>query len=142
MMTIPCRTLNEAALVAEQLEQADLLPVLSHELSDKDPQDGATNSSLRVQVSAKALAAEKELLESLNFRPDVLCAQQPLHWVIKIAAFGLPVLLALGCLIFIAEARRFRDEGFTRKLRDWKRWFLFGLVVWTAALLYVFHLTA
>jgi hypothetical protein len=27
--TIPCRTLPEAALVAEQLEQADIIPLLS-----------------------------------------------------------------------------------------------------------------
>ena len=129
---IPCRTLREAALVAEQLEQADILPVLSCE-----PSESATDSWLRVQVSAKALAAERELSESLNFRAEVDGAQQPLPLVMKMVALGLPMLLPLGCLIFLAEAGDFRNHGFARKLRDWKRWFLLGWVLWAAVVLLV-----
>jgi len=138
--SIQCRTLSEAALVAEQLEQVDILPLFSHEPSESDPQHSAADSSLQVQVSAKALAAEKELSESLNFRSDVYCAQQPLPLVMKLVALCLPGLLPLGCLIFMAEAGRFRNQGFARKLRDWKRWFLFGLAVWAAAVLFLIHL--
>jgi len=140
MTSIQCRTLSEAALVADQLEQADILPLLSDELPQKDPQNSATDSSIEVQVSAKALAAEKELSESLNFRSDVHCARQPLPLVMRIVALCLPALLPLGCLIFMAEAGRFRNQGFARKLREWKRWFLFGLVVWAAAVLFLIHL--
>jgi hypothetical protein len=132
--------LQEAALVAEELEQADIVPLLSGKSFEDDPHDRGTKSSLRIQVSAKALAAERDLFESLNFRSEVHCAQQPLPLGMKMIAFCLPALLSAGCLVFLAGAGRFRNQGFVRKLRDWKRWFLFGWIIWAAAVLFVVRL--
>jgi len=135
--SIPCRTLREAALVADQLEQADILPLVSDEPSEKDPYNRVMDFPLRVHVSAKALAAEKGLSDSLNFRSDTHFAQQPLRLVMKLVALGLPALFLIGWLVYLREARGFKDQGFTRRLREWTRWFLFGWVLWAAALLFV-----
>ena len=95
--TILCRTSGEAALVADQLEQVDILPLLSDEPSETDPQHSAKDSSLRVLVSAKAFAAEKGLAESLNFRMDVHGAQDPLPLAMKLMALVSPRFCLSGC---------------------------------------------
>ena len=79
-----------------------------------------------VQVSTKALEAEKELRASVGFTYEQACAQQPLPLMMKIIALFLPALLPIGFLVLISEARRFTKEGFERKAREWVRWFAFG----------------
>jgi len=132
--------LREAALVAEQLEKADILPLVPEKPSDTYPKDTADDFPIRVQVSTKALEAAKELSESLSFRADSHCAQQPLPLRLKITALCLPALPPAGLLLFIAGLGHFRSQGFARKVRDWKRWSFFGFVAWAAILLILIRL--
>ena len=135
--SIQCRTLKEAALVAEQLENADILPILPEEPSEKFPEKSDGDYLVQVQVSTRALEADKELSESLSFRSDAHCAKQPLPLGLKITALCLPAIFIIGLMIFIVEAGSLRTQGFARKAREWKRWFVLGLIAWAAVVLIV-----
>jgi len=138
--SIQCRTLGEAALVAKQLEKADILALVPEEPFEKYAQYCVLDISVPVQVSSGALDADQELSESLGFRADTLIPHESLPWGLKITALCLPVVLPAGLLLFIAGLGRFRSRGFARKVRDWKRWSLLGLVGWTAILLILIRL--
>jgi len=135
MTTIQCRTLAEAALVAGQLEGADILPLLDEESSEKCAENSPGDCLVEVRVSTKALEADQELSESLGFRAATESARQPLPLALKIIALCLPGIFILGLLVYLVRADSFRRHGFARKRREWNRWFAFGVIAWTAAVL-------
>jgi hypothetical protein len=123
-----CRTPEEAALVADQLEAADIVPLLPLTLPEN-----LEDHVIPVQVSTRALPANDELRASLGFRYEQHCAQQGLPFLMKAIAFCLPGLFLFGFLFFAIEAQRYRREGFERKAQQWARWFAYGLIGWIIA---------
>ena len=133
--TIQCRGLLEASLVAEQLEEADIVTLVPQDL---EPNCLVGSEALvTVQVSTKALESEKELCASVAFTYEQQCAQQPLTLMMKIIALCLPTIFPVGLIILIVEERRYRNQGLEKKAREWVRWFAFGFFGWLIIVVFV-----
>jgi len=127
---IHCRTPVEAALVMKKFQAADILALVPAEHSNWQRAPGATGT-LPIQVSTRALTADKELHDCVTFAYDPKTrAGHPLPSVMKIIAFLLPLLFPLGVFFFMIEASSFKNQGFQKRARDWARWFAIGMAAW------------
>src|SRR6266478_10114944 len=133
--TIQCRGLLEASLVAEQLEEADIVTLVPEDLESNCLV--GSEALVTVQVSTKALEAEKELCASVAFTYEQQCAQQPLPLMMKIIALCLPAILHVGFILLFIEAQRFTNQGLERKAGEWVRWFAFGFFGWLIIVVFV-----
>jgi len=127
---IHCRTPAEADLVMKKFQAADIVALVPVEHSISQLVRGATGT-LPIQVSTRALTADKDLHDCVTFAYDPkMRAGHPLPSVMKITAFLLPLLFPLGMFFFIIEASSFKNQGFQKKARDWACWFGFGMAAW------------
>ena len=127
---IHCRTPSEAALVMKKFEAADIVTLVPVEHSNWQPVRGATGT-LPIQVSTRALTADKDLYDCVTFAYDPkMRVRYPLPSIMKIIAFLLPLLFPIGMIFFVVEARAFEVQGFQKRAQDWARWFGLGMAVW------------
>jgi hypothetical protein len=127
---IHCRTPAEASLVMKKFEAADIVALVPVEHSNWQRAAGAIGI-LPIQVSTRALTADKDLHDSVTFAYNPkMRAGRPLPSIMKVIAFILPLLSPIGMFFFIVEARSFKNQGFQKRARDWARWFGVGLAAW------------
>jgi len=93
---IHCRTPAEAALVMKKFEAADIIALVPVEHSNWQRFHGAIGA-LPIQVSTRALTADKDLHRCVTFAYDPkMRAGHPLPSIMKIIAFLLPLLFPIG----------------------------------------------
>jgi hypothetical protein len=127
---IHCRTSAEADLVMKKFQAADIVALVPVDHSNWQRVRGATGI-LPIQVSTRALTADKDLHDCVTFAYDPkMRAGHPLPSVMKIIAFLLPLLFPIGMFLFILEATGFKNQGFQKRARDWARWFGIGMAAW------------
>jgi len=154
-----CRSISEALLVAEDLEREGMqfklcgnetleqLLERSQQERASFPLDAPVNSTpaelptaergVKFQVEACAYEAASHLLRSsLEFRapapvPD---AEKRLSSSGKAVAMLLGAFILPGVIIFAFMISSYRSGGLDRKARDFKFWFLMGLLAWAALL--------
>jgi hypothetical protein len=114
----------------KKFQAADIVALVPVEHSNWQRVRGVT-STLSIQVSTRALTADKDLHDCVTFAYDPkMRTGHPLPPAMKIIAFLLPLLFPLGAFFFIIEASSFKNHGFQKRARDWARWFGLGMAAW------------
>ena len=132
MTLINCRSDEEAGLVIQQLEAADIVPLISTDEIRK-PRPGKSGY-YPVQVSTQAYQSSTELKDIIEYDPAVASAAMSLGLEMSVVAFILPVLFPIGFFVFVFAAWDFSRLGLHRKACDWSKWFGLGLAFWTTCL--------
>ena len=128
VIKLKCRTPEEAYLVSDELENHDIVPIL--------PDDGELyseykrNGYVEVRVSAKAYESVADLRPVVEFQHKRLRGEQALPYFGKALAMGCGAFLEPGWLVFAWLLSSYQANGYYRKAKEFKLWFLFGLVAW------------
>ena len=131
-ITLKCRTPDEAYLLSEELEKADIIPILpgETELLAEYKRKGY----VELRVSAKAYESVADLRSVVEFRHSRPRAEQSLPYIGKAVAMGCAVLPVPGLLVFAALLSSYRANGYHRKAKEFKFWFFVGVASWLLVL--------
>ena len=123
---LKCRTPDEACLVRDTLESADVIALLpgEEEMLRQHQQKGF----VEVEISATAYDSAADLHSIVEFSVTPQPQGLPLHG--KLLAAFLAVFIVPGLIIFVLLLSSYRAHGEERKAKDFKRWFLIGLAIW------------
>ena len=132
VITLKCRTPDEAYLVAEELERADIIAILPDEESLL--LEYRKTGYVEVMISAKAYESADELRSVVEYRYCVVRRDQPLSYRAKLFASGLGVVIVPGLLIFTWLRASYKANGYERRAKDLKLWFLLGVISWVVVL--------
>jgi len=124
---LKCRTPGEAALVAEELEAADILVTVPDE--EAMEQELIEHGYITLQVSAQSYEAAEELQRIVDRKHWEERAQAPLPWSMSLAALGLGVLFVPGFLGMFMIGQLYSKRGYDRKADAFANWFLVGAVL-------------
>jgi hypothetical protein len=127
-ITLKCRTPEEAYLVCDELERADILTILPDEnvLVTQFEREGY----VEVRVSAKAYESLGDLRSIVEFQYKRLRAERRLSSFAKLVGLGSGMMVVPGIIVFASLLSSYRRNGFDRRAKDLKFWFFLGLAVW------------
>jgi hypothetical protein len=132
---LKCRTLREAYLVKEELEEADIIAILPE--ADVLSLEYRQNGYVPVRVSAKAYESIPDLRSVVEFQYKRVRSDQPLPAVGKMLAMGCGVVPVPGVLIFAWLFPSYRANGYEAAGKQFKLWFIFGISSWILGILAV-----
>ena len=121
---LKCRTPNEAFLVAEELEAADILVLFPDE--EAMLQEFTTHGHVSLKVSAQSYAAAKELQDVIECRQWQKLGEQPLSLKMTLMALGLGIIFVPGLIFFFMTYKEYEKKGFSRKASTFGKWFVAG----------------
>jgi hypothetical protein len=127
-MTLKCRTPEEAYLVCDELEKADILTILPDE--EELVSQFGRNGYVEVRVSAKAYESLADLRSTVEFQYKRVRAEQPLPHSAKLVAAGCAMMIVPGVLVFAWLLSSYQKDGYDRMARDLKFWFFLGIGAW------------
>jgi hypothetical protein len=124
MVILKCRTPDEAYLVRENLQSGDVIATLptEEEMLLQYQQKGY----VEVEVPAAAYDSAGDLRSIVEFSAPPSEPRLPLHG--KLLAIFLAILIVPGLLIFAWLLTSYRAHGEQKKAKEFKLWFLIGLV--------------
>jgi hypothetical protein len=127
-ITLKCRTPEEAYLVCDELEKADILTILpdEEELLSLFRRDGF----VEVRVSAKAYESVADLRSAVEFQYKRVRADQPLANFGKVVGMGCAIMIVPGLLVFAWLLTSYRKHGYDRRAKEFKFWFFLGVAAW------------
>jgi hypothetical protein len=131
-ITLKCRTPEEAYLVSDELEKADIIPILPAE--DELLSKYKRNGDVELRVSAKAYESVAGLRSVVEFQHKRLRAEQPLPSMGKALAMGCAVVPVPGLLVFAWLLSSYRANGYHRHAKEFKFWFFLGVASWLMVL--------
>jgi hypothetical protein len=133
LISLKCRTLEEASLICEELEKGDIIASLpgERELESQFQQKGY----VEIKVSATAYAQLADLRSSVEFNYQQTAAEIKLsvHGIIANVVCGL--LIPFGALVFLKLFFSNKNGGYVRKAREIANWFTVGAVLWVIGVL-------
>jgi len=132
VITLKCRTPDEAYLVAEELERADIVTILPDEESLL--LEYKKNGCVEVLVSARAYESADELRSVVEYRYCVVRGDLRLSYRGKLFASSLGVVIVPGLLIFAWLRASYKANGYERRAKELKLWFLVGVISWVVVL--------
>ena len=127
LSVLKCRTPNEAFLVAEELEAADILVMFPDE--EDMLQEFQTHGYVSIKVSAQSYADAKELQGVIECRQWQQQREQPLSIKMALLAVGLGIMFCPGLIFFFMLYKGYEKKGFSRKTNTFGKWFLVGFVI-------------
>ncbi len=139
---LKCRTPEEAYLVCEELEEADILTILpdQQELELQYQRNGY----VEVRVSARAYESLADLRSVVEFQHRRVRSEQPLPTFGKLVGIGSAVMIVPGALVFAWLLSSYRKDGYDQMAKELKLWFFLGVAAWLLMLcaLFAFCFTA
>ncbi len=138
IITLKCRTPGEAYLVANELERADIIALLA--VKKRLLLEYRKMGCVEVLVSAKTyepMTALRRVVEFRNYKPE-LVRDRSLSYPAKICATGLGVVIVPGLLIYTWLQDRYKVEGYKRRAKELRLWFLLGALSWVVVFGYCF----
>jgi hypothetical protein len=133
LISVKCRTLEEASLICEQLEKADIIVGL--------PEDQELESQFRekgyveIKVSTAAYAQLTELKSSVEFLYQHTAAEKRLSTQGILLSIGCGLLTPFGALVFLKLFFSNKRSGYIRRSREIAFWFVVGAIIWAIAVL-------
>lgn len=127
LTVLRCRTLEEAFLVAEELEAADILAILPDEAAMLS--EFQNQGFVSIQISAQSYEAAKELQTVIERQHWQERAQQPLSIPMIMAAVALGLLFCPGGAFFFMVNDAYKAKGYRRKAKSFRRWFFVGFAL-------------
>jgi len=124
LSVLKCRTPNEAFLVAEQLEAADILVLFPDE--EDMLQEFKKHGFVSIKVSAQSYAAAKELQGIIECRHWQNRGEQPLSLKMTLMAIGLGMIFIPGLIFFFMFYKEYEKKGFAHKANTFGKWFIVG----------------
>ncbi len=132
IVTLKCRTPDEANLVRETLESADVIALLPHEqeMLLQFRRDGY----VEVQVPANVYDASPDLRSIIEFSTTVQ-GRRPaggasIPLISKLFAAFLGIFIVPGLLVFTWMHTSYEESGQESKAKELKIWFLIGVGSW------------
>jgi hypothetical protein len=124
---LKCRTPQEALLIAEQCEAADILAVVP------DGQEMLVEFNAKgyvsVNVSTRSYQAAKELQAVVERRYVQARSSEKLPMIMVLVAVFLGVLWCPGMFFFFMIKDIYRNKGYEQKAKSFVRWFWFGFAL-------------
>ena len=127
-MTLKCRTPQEAYLICDELEKADVVTILPNE--EELVAQFKRNGYVEVRVSAKTYASLADLRSTVEFQYKQLRAERPLPPLGKLLGIALAFIIVPGLLVFVWLLTSYQKNGYVRMARDLKIWFCLGIAAW------------
>lgn len=138
VVTLRCRTPEEAFLVRDELGEADILAILPDEVEEQYAETGV----VEVRVSAKSLQAMPELQAAVESRYQKVRTRQTLPSGMKALAMGCGAFFLPGLLAYPFFVLGYQKHGYLRMAREFQKWFFLGLASWVLLILGLFLFTA
>lgn len=129
---LKCRTPNEAILVAEELEAADILVMFPDE--EEMMHEFKTDGYVSIRVSARSYAAANELKEVIECRQWQKRGEQALSAKMALLGIGLGMIFFPGLIFFFMLYKGYEKKGFSRKANAFGKWFIVGFGFTMAAI--------
>ncbi len=133
VVALKCRTVEEACLVMQELEKADILTPFPTE--EELEAEYERNGCVELRISACAYESAKDLQSAVEFQYKVLRGEQPLLFAGKMAAIFCAVMIVPGLLIFAWLLTSYRSHGYHRRAKEFKAWFFLSLAGWILLIL-------
>jgi hypothetical protein len=122
---LKCRTPGEAALVAEELEAADILVTVPDE--EAMEQELIEHGYITLRVSAQSYQADEELQRIVDRKHWEDRAQAPLPWPMSLAGLGLGLFFVPGIFGLFMIGQAYSKQGYHRKANAFSNWYLVGI---------------
>ena len=127
LTVLKCRTPGEAFLVAEELEAADILAIVSGE--ETMLKEFKEKGFVSIQVSSQSYEAAKELQKIIERRHWDERILEPLQIPMIIVAVTLGLLWCPGFAFFFMLNDAYNTKGYQRKSKSFLRWFFVGFAL-------------
>src|SRR4051812_2294676 len=98
-IVLKCRTVGEAILLCEELEKADIIPILSNE--EELEQEYKQKGYVELRVSARAYESEADLRSAIEFQYKQLRSERPLPAIVKMLGVACGATVPFGLLLFV-----------------------------------------
>jgi hypothetical protein len=124
---LKCRTPDEAFLVAEELEAADILVIFPDD--EAMWQEFKTEGCVSIKVLAQSYAAARDLQEVIECRQWRKIGEQRLSVEMVLLGIGLGVIFLPGLVLALMVCRGYETKGYLRKAKTFLICFTAGFAL-------------